>query len=168
MAQIVKLRRSAVPGKKPTNAQLELGELSINTADGKLYFAKSGSLGPSIEEVVSTNTVNTGSIHITDNVTASFFTGAFIGDGGQLYNIPASGVTGLQLDKIADGNVTASISQSKGFVVNTDSTFTGSVNITGSLKIPTASSYPVGTVAGQIYYNTNDTNIYRFKSCMEY
>ena len=31
MSQIVKLRRSAIDGKRPTNAQLELGELSINT-----------------------------------------------------------------------------------------------------------------------------------------
>jgi hypothetical protein len=87
MAQIVKLRRSAVAGKRPTNAQLQLGELSINTTDGKIYFAKSGSLGgPTIEELVSTNTVNTGSITITDNVSASFFTGSFIGDGNGLYD----------------------------------------------------------------------------------
>ena len=68
MAQIVKLRRSAVPGRKPTNAQLELGELSINTSDGKVYFAKSGSLGPSIEELVSTNTVNTGSVNVSGSI----------------------------------------------------------------------------------------------------
>ena len=38
MAQIVKLRRSSVTGNKPTTAQLELGELAINTFDGKLYL----------------------------------------------------------------------------------------------------------------------------------
>ena len=103
MAQIVKLRRSAVAGKKPTNSQLELGELSINTTDGKVYFAKSGSQGPSIEELISTNTVNTGSIFLTGNVSASFFTGSYLGDGYGLYNIPASGITGLQLNQIADG-----------------------------------------------------------------
>jgi hypothetical protein len=65
MSQIVKLRRSAVEGKRPTNAQLQLGELSINTTDGKLYFAKSGSLSASIEEVVSTNAQNTGSLNLS-------------------------------------------------------------------------------------------------------
>jgi len=40
--------------------------------------------------------------------------------------------------------------------------FTGSVRVTGSLQIPTASSNPTGTVAGQLYYNTTDTNIYRY------
>jgi hypothetical protein len=131
MAQIVKLRRSSVIGKKPTNAQLELGELSINTADGKVYFAKSGSLGPSIEELVSTNTVNTGSIFLTGDITGSIFTGSFKGDGSNLYNVPASGVTGLQLNRISSGSYTASISEQGGFQVNTDISITGSLNVSG-------------------------------------
>ncbi len=36
----IKLRRSSVAGRIPTVAQLELGEIAINTADGKLYFKK--------------------------------------------------------------------------------------------------------------------------------
>ena len=68
MSQIVKLRRSSVEGKKPTNSQLQLGELSINTTDGKVFFAKSGSLGPSIEEVFSTNTTNTGSLNVSGGI----------------------------------------------------------------------------------------------------
>jgi hypothetical protein len=36
----IKLRRSAVPGRVPTVSQLDLGELAINTADGKIYFKK--------------------------------------------------------------------------------------------------------------------------------
>jgi hypothetical protein len=68
MSQIVKLRRSAVEGKRPTNSQLQLGELSINTTDGKIYFAKSGSLSASIEEVVSTNAQNTGSLNLSGSI----------------------------------------------------------------------------------------------------
>ena len=34
----IKLRRSAIPGRIPNTSQLELGELAINTADGKIYF----------------------------------------------------------------------------------------------------------------------------------
>lgn len=40
MSTTIKLRRSAVPGRVPTTGQLELGELAINTADGKLYFKR--------------------------------------------------------------------------------------------------------------------------------
>ena len=129
MAQIVKLRRSSVSGQKPTNSNLQLGELALNTTDGKVFMAVSGSGGPSVQELVSTNTVNTGSIYLTDNVTASFFTGSFIGDGSQLYNIPSTGVTGLQLNKIISGSVSASISPDRGLEINTKTTITGSITL---------------------------------------
>ena len=65
MAQIVKLRRSSVTGNKPTTSQLELGELAMNTYDGKIYFEKSGSAGESIEEILTTNTQISGSLIIS-------------------------------------------------------------------------------------------------------
>ena len=40
MSTTIKLRRSATPGNIPTTAQLQLGELAINTNDGKIYFKK--------------------------------------------------------------------------------------------------------------------------------
>jgi hypothetical protein len=135
MAQIVKLRRSAVPGQKPTNSNLQLGELALNTTDGKVFMAVSGSLGPSVEELISTNTVNTGSIHLIGDITASHFTGSFKGDGTNLYNIPASGVTGLNLTRIADGNATASISNTQGLRINTNTEITGSLIVSSGSAV---------------------------------
>jgi hypothetical protein len=40
MSQNIQLKRSSIPGKVPTTEQLNLGELAINTNDGKLYFKK--------------------------------------------------------------------------------------------------------------------------------
>ena len=40
MSTLIKLRRSAVAGRVPTTSQLELGELAINTADGKIYIKR--------------------------------------------------------------------------------------------------------------------------------
>lgn len=40
MANTIKLRRSAVPSAVPTTAQLELGEVAINTFDGKLFIKR--------------------------------------------------------------------------------------------------------------------------------
>jgi len=40
MAQTIKLKRSAVAGKAPTTSDLDLGELGLNTYDGKLYAKK--------------------------------------------------------------------------------------------------------------------------------
>ena len=161
MAQIVKLRRSSVSGQKPTNSNLQLGELALNTTDGKVFMAKSGSLGPSVEELISTNTVNTGSIFLVGDITASIFTGSFKGDGINLYNIPASGVTGLQLDKIVSGNASASIDDT-GLRVNRDVYIDGNLNvdsITGSIDFSNITNKPT-LVSGssQISY-TGITNV---------
>lgn len=69
MGQIIKLRRSSVSGQKPTNTNLQLGELALNTTDGKAFMAVSGSLGPSVEEFILTNTYNTGSIFLSGSIT---------------------------------------------------------------------------------------------------
>lgn len=37
---LIKIKRSPVPGKKPTTGQLELGELALNTNDGKLFVKR--------------------------------------------------------------------------------------------------------------------------------
>lgn len=62
------IRRSNVAGKVPTTAQLELGELAVNTADGKIFLKKSSSLGESIEAAVTTNTTTTGSVNLLGNL----------------------------------------------------------------------------------------------------
>ena len=68
MSQIVKLRRSSTSGNRPTNSQLQLGELAINTTDGKIYFSKSGSINTSVEEVLTTNAQNTGSLNLSGSL----------------------------------------------------------------------------------------------------
>ena len=51
MAQTIKLRRSATAGATPTTSQLELGEVAINTYDGKMYIKKSVGGTESIVEI---------------------------------------------------------------------------------------------------------------------
>lgn len=41
MANVLKIKRSAVPGRVPSTSDLQLGELALNTNDGKLYTKKS-------------------------------------------------------------------------------------------------------------------------------
>lgn len=41
MASIIRMKRSSVASKVPTTAQLDLGELAINTRDGKLFLKRS-------------------------------------------------------------------------------------------------------------------------------
>ena len=101
MAQIVKLRRSSVSGQKPTNDNLQLGELAVNTTDGKVFLAKSGSLGPTIEEIVTTNTIITGSINLIGKITVS---GDISGSNIRALSFIKSGGTSSQY-LMADGSV---------------------------------------------------------------
>jgi hypothetical protein len=74
MAQVLKLKRTAVQGKSPTTDTLELGELAINTYDGKLYFEKDNGV-PSIQSIVVTDALISGSLNINGAITASYFKG---------------------------------------------------------------------------------------------
>lgn len=69
MAQNIILKRSATSGKVPTTSSLNIGELAINTYDGKIFLNRSGS-SQTIQEIVTTNVTNTGSITLTQ--TGSF------------------------------------------------------------------------------------------------
>lgn len=51
MAQTIKMRRSATPSAVPSTAQLALGEMAINTYDGKVYIKKDVGGVESIVEV---------------------------------------------------------------------------------------------------------------------
>jgi hypothetical protein len=69
MAQNILQRRSAIQGKVPNTSSLQVGEIGINTYDGKAFIHKSGSI-ESIESFVITNSTTTGSITLTQ--TGSF------------------------------------------------------------------------------------------------
>jgi hypothetical protein len=64
MAQSIILKRSALPGKVPDTNSLNIGEMAINTYDGKVFMKRSGSV-ESIESLVATNSITTGSIALT-------------------------------------------------------------------------------------------------------
>ena len=79
----------------------------------------------------TTNNIQiTGSLRVTNGVS-----GSFIGDGTGLYNVPASGVTGLNLSQIADGSATASISNTQGLRVNRNTEITGSLIVTSGSAV---------------------------------
>ena len=105
MAQVVKLKRTAVEGKVPTTATLELGELAINTYDGRIFFEKDNGT-PSIQQVLTTDTTTTGSINLIGAITASYFKG----DGSELTNLPTADVSQV-------ATVTASFDNQSSIVV---------------------------------------------------
>lgn len=64
--------------------------------------------------IAQNNSIVTGSLTVTQGIS-----GSFSGSGANLFNIPASGITGLNLSQISSGSVSASISPSNGLQVNT-------------------------------------------------
>ena len=62
MAQTIKLKRSAVAGRAPTVSDLELGEVAINTYDGKMYIKKDVSGTESIVEITGGTAATQGAV----------------------------------------------------------------------------------------------------------
>ena len=67
----IKLKRSNVQANVPALGDLTLGELAVNTFDGKLFLKKNDG-SDSIETIVTTHAQITGSIELTSAVTSSF------------------------------------------------------------------------------------------------
>ena len=168
MSSIVQLKRSALSGKVPGTGSLNLGELALNTYDGKIFFRRSGSTD-TIQEVVTTNVVNTGSVTITGTLTAESIRTNLTGSFGSLkvndtltvnHGITTiSGSLGVTSDLTVLGAVNAKqfnisiISSSVLFESGSSKfgntsddihSFTGSIQVTGSV---TATSF-VGDGSG--------------------
>jgi hypothetical protein len=112
VTQSVLLRRSNLAAKVPTTDQLQLGELGVNTNDGRVFLKKDDGANVTIEQLVVTGAEVTGSINILGtgsfgqleiNGDANFdgntyfagpvsgaFTGSFSGDGSALTGVTAS------------------------------------------------------------------------------
>jgi|SaaInl74LU_5_DNA_1037368.scaffolds.fasta_scaffold00443_3 DNA-binding FrmR family transcriptional regulator len=82
MANTIILKRSATQNNIPTTSQLELGEVAINTYDGKVYIKKSVSGSASIVEVGPVVSVNgsTGAVTIGTDETAEGSTNLYYTD----------------------------------------------------------------------------------------
>ena len=124
MAQVLKLKRTAVNGKIPTTGNLELGELAMNTFDGRIFLKKDSGT-PIVNEVLTTNTEGsiTGSLNLNGNITAS--------------NLTLSG------NAIIDGNITLGGNITIGD--NVADVVTVTAGFSGSLIPETTSLYDLGS-----------------------
>lgn len=88
MANTVQLKRSAVPGKVPTTSDLALGEIGINTFDGKVYIKRDNGT-PSIIEI------GAGGASVGGSDTQVLFNdgGSINGDAGLTYNKTTDALT---------------------------------------------------------------------------
>lgn len=132
----IKVKRSAVSGKIPTTSQLDLGELAVNTFDGKVYLEQDkSSVGVGTTVIV----INPWSVGTGTNTYNTFFTNGNVGIGSTL---PTS-----KIDVVGDSKFTG---------VVTATTFVGSLtgNITGNIN-----SSGVSTVTYLQATNVNATGL---------
>jgi hypothetical protein len=77
-APIIKIKRSAVPGKIPTTTSLPVGEFGINTYDGKVYIQQDqGAVGVGSTVIV----VNPWSVGLGSDTYNTYFTNGNVGIG---------------------------------------------------------------------------------------
>lgn len=163
MAQNIILKRSGLAGKVPDTGSLNLGEVAINTYDGKVFFKRSGSV-ESIQEILTTNSTITGSL--TLNGTGSFSSlkvndtltvnhGTTIISGSQLVTdeltvLGAINARQFNISVVSSSVIYQSGSTKFGDTLDDTHDFTGSVNITGSFLV---NGLEIGTTANTFDFN---------------
>ncbi len=124
MAQKIRLKRSSTKSNVPSTGSLSLGELAVNTYDGKLFFKKTAGASTSIESIVTTNAQITGSVNLTGAMTSS------------LSLISNSSPSGNVLTVRVGGNDKFSINNQGTLTINPSTTLptgaTGSLAVSGS------------------------------------
>lgn len=166
MAQNIILKRSALPGKVPDTASLNIGEIAVNTYDGKLFIKRSGNTD-SIQSIVTTDSITTGSIRLTQtgsfgeivisqdsNLQRDVFVGRdviTIGDidaGGDI-----SG-SGLQVNDTL--NITHGL-----FSLSASAELTGSLGIDGDLTVlgtVNARQFNISVISSSILFESGSSN----------
>ncbi len=102
MANRIRLKRSNSNGNVPDVGNLSLGELAVNTFDGKLFFKKNNG-ADSLESIVTTNAQITGSVELTGAVTSSLTLIKNQSPSGDVFQINVGGTEKLKVN--SDGTL---------------------------------------------------------------
>jgi hypothetical protein len=129
----IKLKRSSVPGKQPNTSILELGEVALNTYDGKIFIKKDDGA----ESIVTIQEVTEDSLAIDssllDNSTASTLAGVLDDLDAAITTSAGGGLTQVTTDSTLTGLGTAGsplsvVNDGHSHTVSTITNFTSSVN----------------------------------------
>jgi len=132
MANTIKIKRSAVPSKVPATGDLALGELALNTYDGKLYTKKDNGTASIVE--LSPNALTDANIASGAEIAVSKLAD---GTARQLLQTDAAG-TGVEWTSNVD--------------------IPGTLDVTSAATFDGTISFPLGTAALPSIYPGTDTN----------
>ena len=154
MANLMKMKRSSVPGKVPTTADLDLGEIAINTYDGKVYMKKNVS---GVETIVLLTGAGSGDVSgpssSANNAIVRF-------DGTSGKNVKNSSAT---VDD--SGNLTSLTQQATGTGANTMPVGTTAQRP----SVPTAGMYRMNSTTGEPeWFNATSSSWVKFADTANY
>jgi hypothetical protein len=117
MAVNIKLKRSGVAGKIPTTSSLELGEVALNTSDGRAFFKQQVGVTQTVVELATTagsgSTVTSASY--ANQATSASFAGYAINAGNAAYATNAGTADFATTASYASNATSASYSISSSF-----------------------------------------------------
>jgi hypothetical protein len=166
MAQNIILKRSALPGKVPDTASLNIGEIAVNTYDGKLFIKRSGNTD-SIQSIVTTDSITTGSIRLTQTGSfgeivvsqdANLQRDVFVGrDVITIGDIDAGGdISGSGLQVNDTLNITHGL-----FSLSASAGLTGSLGIDGDLAVLgtiNARQFNISVISSSVLFESGSSN----------
>ena len=153
MSNQVLLKRSNVPGRVPTIANVSAGEIAVNTADGRLFFGT----GTSVVEVITEFGIVPASVDILNATTINLANGATLDSGLLITNSTATWtLNSMSLTQVRSMEYLVQASCVEGYqLIKVLAIHDGvNANIVPYGNINTGS--PIFTIDAQ----TDDTNIY--------
>jgi hypothetical protein len=152
MAQSIILKRSSLPGKVPDTGSLNTGELAINTYDGKVFIKRSGNVD-SIQTVLTTNSITTGSITITN--TGSFSELVITKDANINRDLYVTNDIIGAGDIDISGNITGSSALLSGSLILSGSqTITNNLTVLGNVN---ARQFNISVISSSVLFQSGST-----------
>ena len=152
MAQSIILKRSSLPGKVPDTGSLNIGEIAINTYDGKLFIKRSGNLD-SIQGILVTNSTTTGSISLTQ--TGSFSELVVTQDANISRDLYVTNDIIGAGDIDISGNITGSSALLSGSLILTGSqTITNDLTVLGAVN---ARQFNISIISSSVLFQSGST-----------
>lgn len=151
MPQTIKLKRSAVAGQIPTIGQLDLGELAINTNDGKLFVRKKDGATDVVIEVGGSVSGTAGKV--TTSATAPTNPTPIEGDlWFDTLNDKLKYYDGTAWEEVA--NTLENLTVTGNTILGDAATDTLTVNATATFSGTDGMTIPAGTTAQRVSANT--------------
>lgn len=179
MPQTIKLKRSSTEGQAPSAGDLALGEVAINTYDGKMYIKKdTGTVGTPVESIVEITGGGGGSGDLVDDTTPDLGGDLWLngkrvfGEGnimmGGLRTFSSSSKSILCGNDTFDFGDSSLLTATNGINTGYNNIITGYKNISGRIRRLVGASNQVASASNNVTAFTNGGNLSAEETSIEF